>query len=171
MFFQAHNALHGAYWHDQFGRTKSHGCVNLAPSDARYLFEWLEPKLPAGWTAIRFWDLTQAPFAHIHDSHKRRGLVQERNVGPPDRNDEAARIAKAMERREAEAAAAAAAAVSPDALTPPTEAAGAPLPTGTGPTMPPVAPVPIANPGSASNPAVPPPSAAQPGGLTGAMAR
>jgi hypothetical protein len=163
MFFQAHNALHGAYWHDQFGRTKSHGCVNLAPADAHALFEWLEPKLPAGWTAIRYWDLTQAPYAHIHDTHKRRGLVQERNIGPPDKNDEAERIAKATERREAEAAAAAAAAAAnPDGM--------APIPAGSLPLVPTVPAVPIANPPSGA-PAVPPPTAAQPLGVTGAMAR
>ena len=164
MFFQAHNALHGAYWHDQFGRTKSHGCVNLAPADAHALFEWLEPKLPAGWTAIRYWDLTQAPYAHIHDTHKRRGLVQERNIGPPDKNDEAERIAKATERREAEAAAAAAAAAAnPDGFAAP----GAAFPAGTMPVVPSVPAVPIAPPPSGS-PVAPQPSAAQ---MTGAMAR
>jgi hypothetical protein len=163
MFFQAHNALHGAYWHDQFGRTKSHGCVNLAPSDARYLFDWLEPKLPMGWTAIRFWDLTQAPFAHIHNSHLRRDIFQERNVGPPDRNDEAERIAKATERRAAEAAAAAAAAgTTPDGF----PVVPATLPAPTGPVVPSVPAVPIVAP-----PAGSPPSAAVPAGVTGAMAR
>jgi lipoprotein-anchoring transpeptidase ErfK/SrfK len=105
MFFQAHNALHGAYWHDRFGNTKSHGCVNLAPRDARYLFDWLEPSLPLGWTSIRNWDLTQAPVAHVHDTHKAKDIFQERNVGPPNTNDEAERVAKAVARREAEAAA------------------------------------------------------------------
>jgi hypothetical protein len=175
MFFQAHNALHGAYWHDQFGRTKSHGCVNLAPNDAKYLFDWLEPKLPAGWTAIRFWDLTQAPYAHIHDSHKRRGLVQERNIGPPDKNDEAERVAKALERREAEAAAAAAAVVNADGLVPAaagTPAATAALPAGTVlPAVPTVPAVPIAKPGTTSSQLSPPPSAAPPAGVTAAMAR
>lgn len=45
-------AVHGAYWHDGFGRPKSHGCLNLAPSDARRLFEWMEPALPSGWYAV-----------------------------------------------------------------------------------------------------------------------
>jgi hypothetical protein len=114
MFFQAHNALHGAYWHDRFGITKSHGCANLAPKDAHYLFDWLEPALPPGWTAIRYWDLTEAPVAHVHDTHKAKDMFQERNIGPPDKNDEAERLDKALARREAkereEAAAAAAAA-------------------------------------------------------------
>jgi hypothetical protein len=102
LFFQAHNALHGAYWHDVFGVTKSHGCANLAPKDARYLFEWLEPKLPPGWTAVRALDLTQAPVAHVYDSSRRRPFFQERNVGPPDKDDEAERVAQAIARRDAQ---------------------------------------------------------------------
>ena len=113
MFFQAHNALHGAYWHDRFGNTKSHGCVNLAPKDAKRLFDWLQPALPNGWTSIRYWDLTEAPVAHVHDSHKAKDLIQERNIGPPDKNDEADRVSQAIARREAEAAAARAAAATP----------------------------------------------------------
>jgi hypothetical protein len=101
MFFQAHNALHGAYWHDRFGAVKSHGCANLAPKDSRFLFDWLEPKLPPGWTAVRYWDLTQAPVVHVRNSQKKKPIVQERNIGPPNKEDETARLEAAMARREA----------------------------------------------------------------------
>ena len=43
MYFHKSFALHGAYWHDRFGLRHSHGCVNLAPQDARWLFEWVTP--------------------------------------------------------------------------------------------------------------------------------
>ena len=43
-------ALHTAYWHDGFGRPRSHGCVNLAPRDARWLYFWSDPQVPPGWT-------------------------------------------------------------------------------------------------------------------------
>jgi hypothetical protein len=46
-------ALHTAYWHDDWGDAVSGGCVNLAPLDARFLFDFTEPKLPAGWHAVR----------------------------------------------------------------------------------------------------------------------
>jgi hypothetical protein len=46
-------ALHAAYWHDQWGDPASGGCVNLSPIDARWLFEFSVPKLPAGWHAVR----------------------------------------------------------------------------------------------------------------------
>lgn len=48
-YFEDGYALHGAYWHDKFGRPKSHGCVNLSPEDARRLFFWTEPQVPYGW--------------------------------------------------------------------------------------------------------------------------
>jgi L,D-transpeptidase catalytic domain len=127
MFFQAHNALHGAYWHDRFGVVKSHGCANLAPLDARHLFEWLEPKLPAGWTSVRYVDLTAAPVVHVRDSKKlTKPFYQERNIGPPDKNDEAERLQKAMARREAEAAAEAAAAQASGSAPPAMPAPGVP---------------------------------------------
>lgn len=43
-------ALHTSYWHDAFGRPRSHGCVNLSPRDARWLYFWSDPQVPAGWT-------------------------------------------------------------------------------------------------------------------------
>ena len=48
-YFHEGYALHAAYWHDVFGQPKSHGCINLAPEDARRLFFWTEPHVPAGW--------------------------------------------------------------------------------------------------------------------------
>jgi lipoprotein-anchoring transpeptidase ErfK/SrfK len=51
-YFEEGYALHGAYWHDGFGQPKSHGCINLAPEDARRLFWWTEPQVPAGWHAV-----------------------------------------------------------------------------------------------------------------------
>ncbi|HEY4156615.1 MAG TPA: L,D-transpeptidase [Polyangiaceae bacterium] len=50
-YFEDGYALHGAYWHDRFGVPKSHGCINLAPEDARRLFYFTEPAVPAGWHA------------------------------------------------------------------------------------------------------------------------
>lgn len=42
MYFDRSIALHGAYWHDGYGFPKSHGCVNLAPKDSRWLYGWAE---------------------------------------------------------------------------------------------------------------------------------
>ncbi|MBK8251615.1 MAG: L,D-transpeptidase [Polyangiaceae bacterium] len=48
-YFQGNYALHGVYWHDGFGKTMSSGCVNLAPADALWLFEWTDPTVPSSW--------------------------------------------------------------------------------------------------------------------------
>ena len=40
MYFDDQIGLHGAYWHDGFGFRRSHGCVNLAVTDAHWLFQW-----------------------------------------------------------------------------------------------------------------------------------
>jgi len=46
--------VHGAYWHTDFGKVRSHGCTNIAPVDARWLYYWSEPEVPAAWHAVRF---------------------------------------------------------------------------------------------------------------------
>jgi lipoprotein-anchoring transpeptidase ErfK/SrfK len=37
-------ALHGTYWHDNFGVPMSHGCINLRNEDAKWLFRWADPQ-------------------------------------------------------------------------------------------------------------------------------
>jgi hypothetical protein len=51
-FFKGSYGFHAAFWHDDFGHRRSHGCINLSPRDARYLFQFTEPVLPPGWNAI-----------------------------------------------------------------------------------------------------------------------
>jgi lipoprotein-anchoring transpeptidase ErfK/SrfK len=51
------SAFHGTYWHDNFGTTMSHGCVNLRTDEARWLYRWCTPVFEAriqdrkGWRA------------------------------------------------------------------------------------------------------------------------
>lgn len=40
MFFYQGYAIHGAYWHTNFGRPQSHGCVNLPTDEAKWFYEW-----------------------------------------------------------------------------------------------------------------------------------
>lgn len=51
MYFDQSRALHGAYWHNGFGYPRSHGCVNLALGDARWIYEWAQP---GDWVYV--WD-------------------------------------------------------------------------------------------------------------------
>lgn len=51
-YFHKGFALHGAYWHDEFGKARSHGCINLSARDSAFLFEWTDPPVPPGWHAV-----------------------------------------------------------------------------------------------------------------------
>lgn len=51
-YFAGSIALHGAFWHHRFGLPRSHGCVNLAPRDARWVFEHTWPAIPDGWHGV-----------------------------------------------------------------------------------------------------------------------
>ncbi|HEY59077.1 MAG TPA: L,D-transpeptidase [Anaerolineae bacterium] len=33
-------AIHGTYWHNNFGMTMSHGCINMLPEDAKWIYRW-----------------------------------------------------------------------------------------------------------------------------------
>jgi lipoprotein-anchoring transpeptidase ErfK/SrfK len=49
-FYAKDFALHTAYWHDRFGEARSHGCINLSPIDARFVYFWSAPDVPRGWS-------------------------------------------------------------------------------------------------------------------------
>ena len=40
MYFYNDYALHGTFWHNNFGTPMSHGCVNMETSDAQWVFSW-----------------------------------------------------------------------------------------------------------------------------------
>jgi lipoprotein-anchoring transpeptidase ErfK/SrfK len=43
-------AFHGTYWHDNYGNEMSHGCVNMRPEEAKWLYRWLTPESePGDW--------------------------------------------------------------------------------------------------------------------------
>ncbi|MDO8658411.1 MAG: L,D-transpeptidase [Candidatus Levybacteria bacterium] len=42
MYFYRDFGLHGAYWHNNFGYTMSHGCVNMRIVDARDIYNWID---------------------------------------------------------------------------------------------------------------------------------
>lgn len=53
MFFHQGYALHGAYWHNNFGHPMSHGCVNEPLANAAQIFDWAGPVVPEGQGAVR----------------------------------------------------------------------------------------------------------------------
>lgn len=39
-------AIHATFWHNNYGDTMSHGCVNVTPEDAKWIFRWSQPAVP-----------------------------------------------------------------------------------------------------------------------------
>ncbi len=80
-------ALHTSYWHDRFGYPKSHGCVNLSPRDARWLYFFTDPQVPPGWSMAA--GVVEAPGSVVRVRSKDdpdppiRGYAQK--VDDPDR--------------------------------------------------------------------------------------
>ncbi len=66
MFFEGNYALHGAFWHTRFGNTRSHGCVNLGPTDARWLFYWTTPFLPQTWHGVKSQEDSPGSMVVVH---------------------------------------------------------------------------------------------------------
>lgn len=78
LYFDGRYALHGTYWHNRFGLRTSHGCVNLAPRDARRVFEAVRPALPPGWLLV---------YEHAEDLGT-LVRIRQGDVHPPDRRGE-----------------------------------------------------------------------------------
>jgi len=38
-------SFHGTFWHNDFGKPRSHGCINLTPQAAKWLFRWSSPRV------------------------------------------------------------------------------------------------------------------------------
>jgi len=46
-------AIHGAFWHNAFGEKRSHGCINVTPDDAKWIFRWTTPYVTPEQSEIR----------------------------------------------------------------------------------------------------------------------
>lgn len=53
MFYDGGRAIHGAYWHNNFGHPMSHGCINSPLASAAQIFDWAGPVIPPGQGAVR----------------------------------------------------------------------------------------------------------------------
>jgi len=51
-YFKGGFAIHAAPWHDDYGKPRSHGCINMAPIDARRVFNFTDPPLPETWHGV-----------------------------------------------------------------------------------------------------------------------
>lgn len=62
-YYHRSYALHAAFWHANYGVQMSHGCVNLSPLDAKWLFFFTGPDLPEGFHGV--WSGERAPGSRI----------------------------------------------------------------------------------------------------------
>jgi hypothetical protein len=46
-------AIHGAFWHNAFGEKRSHGCINVTPEDAKWIFRWTTPYISLAQSEMR----------------------------------------------------------------------------------------------------------------------
>ena len=46
-------AIHGAFWHNAFGEKRSHGCINVSPEDAKWIFRWTTPYVTLAQSEMR----------------------------------------------------------------------------------------------------------------------
>ena len=46
-------AIHGAFWHNSFGEKRSHGCINVTPEDAKWIFRWTTPYVSLAQSELR----------------------------------------------------------------------------------------------------------------------
>ncbi len=46
-------AIHGAFWHNDFGERRSHGCINVKPEDAKWIFRWTTPYVTLAQSELR----------------------------------------------------------------------------------------------------------------------
>lgn len=66
-YFKAGYALHAAYWHTDYGRPRSHGCINMSPIDAYRTFWWTDPPMPERWHAVNASEsMGEGTRIHIH---------------------------------------------------------------------------------------------------------
>lgn len=53
LFFHQGYAIHGAYWHNDFGiKRRSSGCINLKPEEAGVIYNWAGPAMTSGEGAV-----------------------------------------------------------------------------------------------------------------------
>jgi len=70
MYFRPNFAIHGAYWHNEFGNRRSHGCINLAPYDARFIYERVAPLQQPGFYKTFASDHAPGAIVRLRDSSR-----------------------------------------------------------------------------------------------------
>lgn len=65
-YFYEGYSFHGTYWHNNFGRPMSHGCINMTNDDAQWIYEWTSPE-HSGRGRIYTPDEVKGTLVVVHD--------------------------------------------------------------------------------------------------------
>jgi hypothetical protein len=65
MFFDEGRALHGEYWHDGLGYRRSHGCVNMSITDAKWMYDWVREYMGGKQRSA---DVEDGPAVYVHST-------------------------------------------------------------------------------------------------------
>ena len=71
VYFNKGFAFHSTYWHNNFGSPRSHGCINLSPTDAVRLYGFVGPEMPAGWTVVYGHKTQPGTAVHVRSAEAR----------------------------------------------------------------------------------------------------
>ncbi len=88
MYFHEGYAFHAAYWHDDFGRFKSHGCVNMTPLDAEWLYNWTTPVASPAVNETVATDDNPGTWVWIYDPYDPKSVAEAEAVRPTDVSEE-----------------------------------------------------------------------------------
>jgi hypothetical protein len=64
-FTNSRTALHACFWHNNFGWPMSHGCINMTPDDAKYVWRWVHPIYDYHWGTVRPYDDPNLVFSPV----------------------------------------------------------------------------------------------------------
>ncbi len=48
-------AIHGTYWHNDYGTRRSHGCINVTSDAAKWIYRWVTPFTGYTYDHMRLW--------------------------------------------------------------------------------------------------------------------
>lgn len=68
LYFHKGYSIHAAFWHDAFGFLRSHGCVNLAPRDAKWFYHWSDPPMGEGQKTLYVGEGAPSTWVWAHHS-------------------------------------------------------------------------------------------------------
>jgi len=68
LYHSSGQAIHSVYWHNNFGVALSHGCINCLPSDAKWVYRWINPVVPLYPGELTVRDSSASTFVQVIES-------------------------------------------------------------------------------------------------------